>query len=79
MKLISMLKNNQAQGEKVVLFTCRTGESLIDACNFLADYDFYPDAINDNVKEVKDQGLDPRKIYATQYIDDKALKIVFEE
>lgn len=77
-KFINYLKEEQKRGVKVILWTCRTDGSLVDACNFLADQDFYPDAVNENIKEVKDS-LDggPIKVWASKYFDDKAVNVVF--
>lgn len=76
--LINKLKEKQKTGTKIILWTCRTDNSLIQACNFLADQGFYPDAVNENIKEVKDK-LDggPVKVWASVYLDDKAEKVIF--
>lgn len=79
-ELINELKMKQDHGSKIILWTCRTDGSLVDACDFLANLGFYPDSINENVKEVK-ESLDggPRKVYADMYIDDKAKQLIFAE
>lgn len=73
-QLIDYLKKRQEDGDKLVLWTCRTGEYLSDAINWCLDVvglEF--DSVNCNVKEVRNIfGLEGAKIYADVYIDDKA-------
>lgn len=71
-KLIEYLKQIREQGSRLILWTCRTDQYLIDACNWCADHKLYFDAVNENISEVKGS-LDggPRKVYADVYIDDK--------
>lgn len=70
--LINFLKTAQAAGHKVILYTMREGELLDDALDWLmTNFDFYPDEVNDNLREIQKQwGNNPRKIYADVYIDD---------
>jgi len=67
LKLLKSVGNN-----KLILWTNRTDNHLIDACNWCADHGLYFDAVNENIQEVKGS-LDggPRKVYANYYIDDK--------
>lgn len=59
-----------------ILFTHRSGQCLVDACNFLADNGLHFDAINDDDPEVKKllnrNPIDNRKIWFDIIIDDKA-------
>ena len=76
--LLNRLKDHQKNGGKVILWTCRTGDSLDEACDFLERHDFHPDAVNDNIEEVKLKlNGGPRKVYCHLYIDDKAEKVEF--
>lgn len=70
--LIRFLKYRQEAGEKVILYTMREGDLLDKAEEWLFDnFEFMPDAVNDNIKELKEAfGNNPRKIYADVYIDD---------
>lgn len=79
-KLIKELKDIQSSGTRIILWSNRTGEALVDACNLLADYGFYPDSVNENIKEVRDN-LDggPRKVWADKFIDDKAERYIFNQ
>ena len=72
-KLISYLKKRQVDGDKLVLWTCRTGEYLSDAINWSMDRGLCFDAVNCNVREIRNIfGIEGSKIYADLYIDDKA-------
>lgn len=76
--LINKLKDEKKNGKKLVLWTNRTGQALDDAVTFSNEVlGLVFDAINDNVKEVKEVGLDPRKIWFTETYDDKAINIKF--
>lgn len=72
--LISYLKRQQKAGNKLILWTCRSGKALDKAvswCREVAHLEF--DAVNDNVPEVIDYyGNNSRKISCDIYIDDKA-------
>lgn len=66
-KFIRKLKAN---GDTFILHTCRHGESLVEALEFLRQYGLEPDYINENVPELIAKYGDCRKIYADVYIDD---------
>lgn len=70
------LRNEQARGSKIILWTCRNGKALEDAVRFCTEVmNFHFDAINENLDEVKVlYGGDTRKIFADEYWDDKAIK-----
>lgn len=72
--LIKDLIHGKYKDSRKILWTTRTGNALKEAVDFLKDYGFVPDAINDNVKEIKDLGLNPRKVYANLYLDDSAVQ-----
>jgi len=76
--LMARLKIEKAEGAKLILWTCRTDDALIDACNFCADHGLYFDAVNENIDEIKNN-LEggPRKVFASVYLDDKALNETF--
>lgn len=60
---------------KLILWTCRTGELLENAVKWLNERGIYPDAVNDNLEEIKLQGLLSRKVYADVYLDDKGVRV----
>lgn len=72
MDIIDKLRKEQVNGAKLILWTCRTGDLLKAAVSFLDCLMLSPDAINDNLPELKEQGLLSRKVYANIYLDDKA-------
>jgi hydroxymethylpyrimidine pyrophosphatase-like HAD family hydrolase len=58
----------------VIIWTCRTGEKLIEAITFLANQGIMFDLVNRNLQSnIEKYGGDTRKIYADFYIDDKNL------
>lgn len=74
--LIRHLINQQRQGNKVILWTCRCGEDLDAAVEWCKEQGLVFDAVNDNVPEaVAEFGDNSRKIYADYYIDDKNLPV----
>lgn len=75
MTLIGRLRAEQRRGSVVILWTCREGESLVEAVNCLRACGFRPNLINENDPDViKKFGRNPRKVYADVYIDDKAVR-----
>jgi len=65
------IRDLQERGDKWILYTMREGEKLQEAVDFLAKLGLKPDAVNDNLPEMKKlYGNDPRKVFANVYIDD---------
>lgn len=78
-EIVNAVREAQLNGAKIVLWTCRDHQNLTEAVAFCRDVlqlDF--DAVNENIPEVKAMfgGNDTRKIWATEYWDDK--NVVFE-
>ena len=74
--LFSLLLKRQRQGDSIILWTCRSGKSLLDAVQFCAEHGLRFNAVNENLLQtIRMQGHNPRKIYADLYIDDKALRV----
>jgi hypothetical protein len=72
MNAIRILKNFQKRGGSVILWTCRSGDSLARAVNELAGIGFYPDYVNyDHKSTIVKWGDNGRKVYADLYIDEK--------
>lgn len=72
-ELIAYLIKKRKQGDKVILWTCREGNSLISAVAWCAAFGLEFDAVNENIPEmIKHFGTDPRKIAYDVLIDDKA-------
>lgn len=71
-ELIAYLKERQAAGDKLVLWTCRVGEILDNAVAWSAEQGIIFDAVNENLPEVLEwMGGDTRKVFANEYIDDR--------
>lgn len=70
-ELINEMISRREQGERIILWTTRTQGHLDAAVEYCKQYGLEFDAINANVKEVLDAGLNPRKVYVNgYYIDD---------
>lgn len=71
--VINQAIKEQNNGARLVLWTCREGDLLIDAIMACETYGLVFDAINDSIPSWKAKfGTNPRKIGATEYWDDKA-------
>lgn len=67
-------------GAKLILWTCRTGKRLDEAVDWCRKHGLTFDAVNANLPEsVAQYGDDPRKISATEYWDDRAVRVEFRE
>lgn len=74
--LIEYLIRCRLNGDKLILWTCRTGEALNAAVTFCKDQGLEFDAVNENLPELIERyGNDPRKINADLYIDDKCMEV----
>ena len=70
--VIDRAKEEQKNGARLILWTCREGEDLVDAISACNVYGLTFDAINDNLPDhKKDWNNNPRKIWADEYWDDK--------
>ena len=72
MEMIEFIRRNQKK-YTWILWTCRTGEKLEEAVNYLlTEHGIRFDYINENTKDnLIKWGGDTRKIYADYYIDDR--------
>lgn len=73
-RLIRWLIRHQKNGDKIILWTCRTGDPLKEAVEACAKWGLLFDRVNESVPEdVEHFGDDEsRKVYAGLYIDDRA-------
>ena len=72
--LIEKLKERKAMGDKLILWTCRSGKALDVAVAWAAEQGLMFDAVNDNLPEViAAYGHNSRKISCDWYIDDKSV------
>lgn len=73
---IQRLKNRQASGDKVILWTCRDGERLEEAVSWCMNHGLKFDAVNDNLPDnITKYKNNCRKVWADEYWDDKAVVI----
>lgn len=74
------LREEQQRGAKIVLWTCRDGELLEQAVAWCAERGITFDDVNEQIPELKGTfGNDSRKIFASEYWDDRAVRMSFQE
>ena len=72
--LIAHLIKKKAQGNKLILWTCRVGERLQEAVDWCKAQGLELDTVNENLPEIIAKwGRNNRKVFADVYIDDKAV------
>ena len=70
----------QQKGAGLILWTCREGTLLQEAVYACARWGLHFDAVNESLPDwIATYGTSPRKVGASEYWDDKALKIPQEE
>lgn len=80
--IIEYVKYRQSKGARLILWTCRVGTYLEAALTWCTEKGITFDAVNENLPEINEAfGGDSRKIFANEYLDDRALLPgqVFEE
>ena len=71
-EVIEWVKKQYRYGHKLVLWTCREGQSLMEAYDWCCARGILFTAVNENVPELKFCEYGHHKIVADIYIDDKA-------
>ena len=67
-----VLRKLHEQGHYIIIWTCRCGERLLEAINWMVAHNIPFDRINDhNPENLAKYGEGGKKIYAHCYIDDK--------
>ena len=75
-QVIKALLEEQKRGTRLILWTCRTGELLEAALRWCESRGIRFDCVNEPWPELKEQfGNDSRKIFATEYWDDRAVEM----
>lgn len=72
--VINYCKEQKDKGAILILWTCRNGEDLTEAVELAKSVGIDFDYVNENTRENLTMygGRDNRKIYADEYIDDRA-------
>lgn len=74
LETVKLVQAIQEAGNPWILWTLREGPRLEEALSWLAERGLKPDAVNDNLPELKAMyGNNPRKVAADFYIDDRSL------
>ena len=72
--VINYILRKQKEGCKIILWTNRVGIYLERALAWCKDRGIIFDAVNENLPEIiKKHGTDSRKIFADEYLDDRAV------
>lgn len=72
-QVIAYIQSMKAFGYRIILWTCRSGDLLQNAVKWCEQQGIVLDAVNENPPDVIEYfGGDTRKIYASEYIDDKS-------
>lgn len=71
--VVKYILQRQQNGAKLILWTNRAGKRLEEAVAWCRDHGITFDAVNGNLPEMVEKfGGDSRKVFADEYIDDKA-------
>ena len=74
---INELIRRKAEGDKVILWTCRADKMLEEAVLWCCNRGLKFDAVNDNLPENKEHfGNNCRKVFANEYWDDRAVPVI---
>jgi hypothetical protein len=75
--VIENVKEEQAKGAAIILWTCRSGKALTRAVKACKEVGLTPDSVNENLPEIVRAwgGEDTRKVVATEYWDDRAVNV----
>ena len=75
--MLAYIKKRKRHGARLILWTNRSGERLDEAVAWCAARGIAFNAVNENLPEIIQQfGSDCRKIYADEYIDDRAFNAI---
>ena len=73
MGVIEYVKQRRRGGDRIILWTNRSGEQLRSALSWCSELGLEFDAVNENLPDIIAKfGSDCRKVYADEYVDDKA-------
>lgn len=76
--IINFIKSRRANGDQVILWTCRSGQTLSEAVAWCDTLGLTFDAVNDNLPEnIACFNNNSRKVNADYYIDDRNFHVDF--
>lgn len=74
--VINRAKREVENGAKLILWTCREGDLLIEAVRACESWGLEISAVNESLDEwIQYYGTRPRKVGADEYWDDKAVRL----
>lgn len=74
--MINYIKMRQHEGARLILWTCRRGDSLRDAVDWAHEHGLDFEAVNENLPDmIQFFDGDSRKVFAHEYIDDRAFNV----
>lgn len=74
--VITKAAKERATGAGLILWTCREGKLLEDAVAACARWGLHFDAVNESLPDwIEAFGTQPRKVGATEYWDDRAVRM----
>lgn len=74
--VVDYVKRRQADGARLILWTNRSGERLDEAVHWCGKQGIVLNAVNENLPDVIERfGGDTRKVFADEYLDDKATQL----
>jgi hypothetical protein len=75
-EVINFVKHRRADGDKLILWTCRSGLFLENALEWCARHGLEFDAVNDNLAEnIVSHNNNSRKVFADYYLDDRNVHV----
>ena len=74
-ELIQWLKHQHDKGKRIILWTCREGETLREALKWSKEQGLEFDSVNENLTS---NGIKTRKVIADIYIDDRSCIPLYE-
>lgn len=77
--VINKAKEEKKNGAGLILWTCREGKVLEDAVNACKEWGLEFDAVNESLPSwIEEWGASPRKVAASEYWDDLAIRMCGE-
>ena len=75
-EIIAEAKMEQANGAGLILWTCREGEMLDAALKACEEWELHFDVVNESLPSwKKEYGNNPRKVGASEYWDDRSVRV----